>query len=64
MFSGETFKNGWLRTAVTKHANITASDVIQFVTMKTSFVIPLNVTFNVNIEFRKIAALEPILSIE
>ena len=55
MFSGENFENGWLRTAATEQSVITACDIIQFLTMKTSFGIPLDVTFNVNIEFLKIA---------
>ena len=55
MFSGENFENGWLWTAATEQSKITACDIIQFLTMKTSFGIPLDVTFNVNIEFLKIA---------
>ena len=55
VFSGENFENGWLRTAATEQSEITACDIIQFLTMKTSFGIPLDVTFNVNIEFLKIA---------
>ena len=62
--SGEIFENGWLRTAPTEQSEITACDIIQFLTMKISFGITWNVTFNVHIEFLKIATLEPILSIE
>ena len=49
----------------TEQSEITPCDVIQFLTIKVSFsVFVYNVTFNVNIEFLKIATLEPILSIE
>ena len=41
MFSGKIFENGWLRTAATKQSEITASDVIQFLTTKIYFGIPL-----------------------
>ena len=41
MFSGENFENGWLRIAATEQPGITACDVIQFLTMKISFGIPL-----------------------
>ena len=64
VFSGEIFENGWLRTAATEQSKITVCDVIQFLSMKISFGILLNVTFNVNIEFLKTVTLEPILSIE
>ena len=41
VFSGKKFENGWLRTAATEQSEITACDVIQFLTMKISFGIPL-----------------------
>ena len=41
VFSGEIFENGWLRTAAAKQPEITAWDVIQFLTMKISLGIPL-----------------------
>ena len=65
MFPGEIFENRWLRTAATEQSEITACDVIQFLTIKVSFGIPLqrNIdVFKVNIEFLKTATLEPILS--
>ena len=64
IFSGEIFENGWLRTAASEQSDITACDVIQFLTIKISLGILLQRTFNINIEFLKIATLEPILSIE
>ena len=36
VFSGEIFENGWLWTAATEQSQITACDVIQFVTIKIS----------------------------
>ena len=36
VFSGEIFENGWLWTAATEQSQITACDVIQFVTKKIS----------------------------
>ena len=41
MFPGETFESGWLRTAVSEQSEITVCDVIQFLTMKIYFGIPL-----------------------
>ena len=41
VFSGKIFENGWLQTAATKQSEITASDVIQFLTTKIYFGIPL-----------------------
>ena len=41
VFSRKFFENGWLRTATTEQSEITACDVIQFLTMKISFGIPL-----------------------
>ena len=41
VFSGEIFENGWLRTATTGQSKMTACNVIQFLTMKISFRIPL-----------------------
>ena len=43
--------------AATEQTEITACDVVQFLSMKISF----SATFNVNIEFLKKAMLEPIL---
>ena len=57
MFSGEIFENGWLWMAATEQTEITACDVVQFLSMKISF----SATFNVDIEFLKKAMLEPIL---
>ena len=37
MFPGEIFENGWLRTAVSEQSEITACDVIQFLTTKIYF---------------------------
>ena len=64
IFSGEIFENGWLRTAAFEQSDITACDVTQFLTIKISFGILSQRTFNINTEFLKIATLEPILSIE
>ena len=44
MFPGKIFENGWLRTAASE---ITARDVIQFLTIKIFLVFLYNVTFNV-----------------
>ena len=41
VFSGEILDNGWFQTATTKLYEIIACDVIQFLTMKISFRIPL-----------------------
>ena len=40
-FSGEIFENGWLRTTAAEQSEITACDVIQFLTVKISLGIPL-----------------------
>ena len=53
-----------LRTAASEQSEITAYDAIQFLTIKFFSAFFSNVTFNVNIEFPKIATLEPIFSIE
>ena len=41
VFSGQIFENGWLRTAATEQSDITDCDVIQFLTIKFFFGIPL-----------------------
>ena len=41
VFLGEIFENGWLRTAASEQSEITACDVIQFLTIKIYFGIPL-----------------------
>ena len=41
MFPAEIFENGWLQTAAFEQSEITAYDVIQFLTIKTYFGIPL-----------------------
>ena len=50
--------------AASEQSEITAYDAIQFLTIKFFSAFFSNVTFNVNIEFPKIATLEPIFSIE
>ena len=41
MFPGENFENGWLRTAASEQFEVTACDVIQFLTIEICFGIPL-----------------------
>ena len=37
IFFGEILENGWLRTAASEQSELTASDLIQFLTIKISF---------------------------
>ena len=41
VLAGEVFENGWLRTADSEQSEITACDVIRFLTIKIYFGIPL-----------------------